>query len=329
MKRKISAEIIADSIDKYGNRITTFILTYPRFIHAEIMTHRMFSRNSASSRAIPFEKMLDMVENDPVIPIAWQKDHTGMQGSNYFTDTLDKNSAEKHWLRSLDYALITAKDLNRTVGVTKQLCNRLLEPFMWHTVIITATEYENFFDLRCPKYRMVNDSGVIERYRSKEEYLDDLSTMDFNIVKDYTIEQWMSINDSMAEIHMQTLAEEMWNAYRKGTPAMTSPGQWHIPFGDKFDPAKLPYWEEIVPNADDISKSLIKISVARCARLSYMTFEGEIDYAKDIELHDMLLRNKHSSPFEHCAKNYPLNKMYANFKGWISYRKLLEENEEL
>lgn len=73
IKRKISAKIIADSISPQGNRITSFILTYPRFIHAELMTHRMFSRNSASSRAIPFAKMVKMVQKDPFIPIAWQK----------------------------------------------------------------------------------------------------------------------------------------------------------------------------------------------------------------------------------------------------------------
>ena len=74
MNKKISAEIIADSINTFGDRITTYLLTYPRFIHAELMTHRMFSRNSASSRAIPFKRMLQMVEEDPFIPIAWQKE---------------------------------------------------------------------------------------------------------------------------------------------------------------------------------------------------------------------------------------------------------------
>ena len=72
--KKINAEIIADSVDSKGNRITTMLLTFPRFILAELNTHRMFSRNSASSRAIPFEKMVKMVEEDPFIPIAWQKD---------------------------------------------------------------------------------------------------------------------------------------------------------------------------------------------------------------------------------------------------------------
>ena len=72
--KKISAQIIADSVNTQGDRITTYILTFPRFILAELNTHRMFSRNSASSRAIPFEKMVKMVEEDTFIPIAWQKE---------------------------------------------------------------------------------------------------------------------------------------------------------------------------------------------------------------------------------------------------------------
>ena len=72
--KKIEAKIVADSTNLQGHRITTFLLTYPRFIHSELMTHRMFSRNSASSRAIPFEKMLKIVEEDPFISIAWQKE---------------------------------------------------------------------------------------------------------------------------------------------------------------------------------------------------------------------------------------------------------------
>ena len=72
--KKIEAKIIADSINPQGDRITTFLLTYPRFIHSELLTHRVFSRNSASSRAIPFEKMVKMVEEDPFIPIAWQRE---------------------------------------------------------------------------------------------------------------------------------------------------------------------------------------------------------------------------------------------------------------
>ena len=87
--KKIEAKIVADSINQQGCRIITFLLTYPRFIHSELMTHRMFSRNSASSRAIPFEKMVKMVEEDPFIPIVWQKSHKKMQSTEYLTDEHD------------------------------------------------------------------------------------------------------------------------------------------------------------------------------------------------------------------------------------------------
>lgn len=154
---KIQAVIVADSIDPRGNRITSFLLTYPRFIHSELMTHRMFSRNSASSRAIPFEKMVKMVEEDPFIPIAWQKSHKGMQGNEYFTDSENIKGCVNEWLKARDYAVQQATVLNEDLGyggVTKQLCNRLLEPFMWHTVLVTSGKegLNNFYKLRCPEY---------------------------------------------------------------------------------------------------------------------------------------------------------------------------------
>jgi hypothetical protein len=168
MNKKISAEIVADSMSPQGKRITTFLLTFPRFILAEINTHRVFSRNSASSRAIPFEKMVKMVEEDPFIPIAWQKSHKGMQGTEYFTDEeVRKNGIIEQWLGARDLTIYRAKALNE-IGVTKQLCNRLLEPFMWHTVLVTATEFENFFELRCPKYINEHENGEDISYSRKD-----------------------------------------------------------------------------------------------------------------------------------------------------------------
>jgi thymidylate synthase ThyX len=144
---RIEAKIIADSKSVRGQRITTFVLTFPRIILAEFNTHRMFSRNSASSRAIPFKKMMESVENNPFIPIAWQKDHKGMQGTEYFTDPNDILARELEWKNARHFAVKQANLLHNK-KVTKQICNRLLEPFMWHTVICTATDYENFFKLR-------------------------------------------------------------------------------------------------------------------------------------------------------------------------------------
>ena len=176
--KKIEAKIIADSTCN-GHRITTMLLTFPRFILAEAKTHwiisglhgevevledisinsfREGSKNSASSRAIPFEKMVKMVEEDSFIPIAWQKDHKGMQGAEYFTDLKDIADAQSVWLSARDEAVRQAKMLNNNEGVTKQLCNRLLEPYMWHTVLVTATEWENFFELRMPCYEIDLDN---------------------------------------------------------------------------------------------------------------------------------------------------------------------------
>ena len=159
---KIQAQVIADSITEAGDRITTMIVTMPRIILAEFNTHRVFSRNTSSSRAIPFEKMVKSIHDDPFIPIAWQKDHKGMQGTGYLTDDGsdvydDVTVAEMWWRKGLDYALVNAGYLNRH-GVTKQLANRLLEPFMWTTVICTSTEWSNFWNLRCPIYEIDIDN---------------------------------------------------------------------------------------------------------------------------------------------------------------------------
>lgn len=140
------AEIIADSKNEFGNRITTFVVTFPRIILSEFNTHRMLSRNSASSRAIPFEKMLKSVEENPFIPIRWMKDHKGMQGNEYFTNEdkfefkcKNKNMCpppieyplllESDWLSARQNAIVVAKSMSES-GLSKQICNRLLEPFM-------------------------------------------------------------------------------------------------------------------------------------------------------------------------------------------------------
>lgn len=142
-----SVKILLDSINSVGDRLTTFELTYPRFIHSEFMTHRMFSRNSSSSRAIPIEKMIERVENDPVIPLYWGKNQKGMQAVEELEDDY-KNASISRWLRARDQAIIDARALIH-YGAHKQIVNRLLEPWMWITVICSATTYSNFFKLRC------------------------------------------------------------------------------------------------------------------------------------------------------------------------------------
>lgn len=140
----INAKIIADSINEFGNRVTTFELEYPRYIHSELLTHRVFSRNCASSRAIPLNVMIELVLNNPVIPM-WTKNQKGMQGTTL--DPISKSKATDEWLHALLNAVESVKKLQE-IGVHKQNANRLLEPFQHIKTIFTGSEFDNFFNLR-------------------------------------------------------------------------------------------------------------------------------------------------------------------------------------
>ncbi len=317
--KNITAEIIADSLSPDGNRLTSFVVQFPRIVLAEFNTHRMLSRNSASSRAVPFDKMMQRVMSNPFIPLAWQKDHKGMQGTEYHTIEKHISLFKGNWLKARDNAVNSARDLSNGIfeskgfgapkdktaeGITKQIVNRLLEPFMYHTAIVTASEWQNFFALRA---------------------------------------------HPMAEIHIANLAEKMLNAYNESAPKNLKPGEWHIPFGDKMDD------EKVDKVASEWSKEYqgqfmgakIKIATARCARVSYINYEGKDDYEADIKLHDTLSRSGHWSCFEHCARvmddkelesyistNYTDSKnpdnwsgqmetgWLGNFRGFIQYRKM-------
>ena len=354
----ISAKIVADSLNQFGERITTMKLIFPRIILAEFNTHRMFNRNSASSRAIPFKKMVKSVMETPFIPIAWQKEHKGMQGTEYFTDTKDIQNNIETWITARDYVIKQAEGLNDYYGVTKQLCNRLLEPFMYHTVLVTATEWENFFELRCPKYQ-TPVSQTIEPQRSWKDLIANHSNpVNLDILennKDNAVFK-LQHNKGAAEIHIMDLAEKMWDAYNESTPKQLKAGEWHIPFGEFNTPQKennyidweakyihakimkeknrLPLVEELISES---KRTRIKIATARCARISYETLgdNPEINYEKDIKLHDDLLAMKHFSPFEHCcivpseqeyneARKGKETGWFYNLKGFKQYREIIE-----
>lgn len=142
-----SAKVLADSLSPGGVRLTTLEVTFPRIVLAEFNTHRMFSRNSASSRAIPVEKRIRSVINDPFIPEAFGQNQKGMQANTQLTG-LANRAARLVWIAAL-YAAVAMAWCMAKLKVHKQLANRLLEPFLWHTVIVTATEWSNFFALRC------------------------------------------------------------------------------------------------------------------------------------------------------------------------------------
>ena len=143
----IYAKVIADSITGSGDRLTTMEVQMHRFVLSEFNTHRVFSRNSASSRAIPIEKQIRGVQQDPAFPIEWGINKSGMQAEF----NLGKSPARKArwiWKRASKKAIKSAK-LLEGLGVHKQITNRILEPFMWHTVIVSSTDWDGFFEQRC------------------------------------------------------------------------------------------------------------------------------------------------------------------------------------
>lgn len=319
----IKAEIMADSINEFGNRITTFKCVFPRIILAELNTHRALSRNSASSRAIPFNKMVKMVKENPFVPIAWQKDHKGMQGKEYFTSRNQIQGNINKWLKARDNAVNQADFLYMGfpedptgAGVTKQLCNRLLEPFMWHTAIVTATELENFFTLRCPQYIFGKNTENPKIWRSRKDACKYFPDWVFNNEL-----FWNSLNEGQGEIHIMALAEAMWDAVNESKPKKLKVGEWHIPFGDKMDEDKIydllseSLISDTTPTTKQIQDTKVKIATARCARVSYLNFEGKDDYEADIKLYDRLASMGHMSPFEHCARAMDKKEYDSNVNG--------------
>jgi thymidylate synthase ThyX len=275
--------VIADSVNEKSVRITTFLLIFPRIVLAEFNTHRVFSRNSASSRAIPFKKMLKMVKEKPFIPIRWMAEHKGMQGTTYINSKFKLWLLIKLWLLARDVSIIFAK-LFSYLGLTKQIVNRLLEPFMYHQVIVTSTDYENFFSLRAEEHAEIH-------------------------IQELAYEMLYAYNSSKPKL------------LKKGEWHIAFDGDWIQDELDKLLPFIKP--EDIKVREEELQKLKIKIASARCARLSYQTLgtDAKIDYKQDIALVDRLSSSGHFSPFEHCAENMDDENNYGNFKSWKQYRK--------
>lgn len=296
----IEAKVIVDSISEAGKRLTTFQLKYPRFIHAELMTHRVLSRNASSSRAIPVKRMIQDVMDDPAMPIHWGKNIPGMQAKEecaeevllrYYDDDEGESFVNyfyrgEAWLEARDRAVEVAQAF-ANAGYHKQIVNRLLEPFQHIHVVVTATEWNNFFALR------------------RHE-------------------------DAQPEI--KALADAMYEAMQASTPKLLDKGMWHLPYVTYEDKNQL---RQSSNSYEEYSNTLIKVSVARCCRVSYLKHDGTpapID--EDIKLYHRLVDHSpmHASPLEHVAtpdwQGIPggewLNaKLHGNLVGWQQYRKLL------
>lgn len=196
-----AVRIVADSVTPKGKRITTWELTYPRFVHAELMTHRLFSRNSASSRAIPNKKLRQRIAKDPVLPVYWGRNEKGMQASTELTG-LRKWAAIRVWLLARWFNLFFSWILGGVLDAHKQIANRLVEPHMFITVLVTTTEHDNWFRLRAspqaqPEIRWVAEEMLRKHAVSRPRLL---QPRDWHLPL-ATFEELMDVKDGRLAVH--------------------------------------------------------------------------------------------------------------------------------
>lgn len=300
----ISAKIIADSISEQGKRITTFELEYPRFIHSEFMTHRLFSRNAASSRAIPVKRAIELVQEHTAMPIHWGKNQPGMSAKDECETLLKYDDVhsepvtrEQAWNLARDAAVFHAKAFNEA-GYHKQIVNRILEPFTHIKVICTATEFDNFFWLR---------------------------------------------NHADAQPEIKKLAEVMLEILNESVPAVLQCGEWHMPYYDNGQWIPINgKGDNATDKHGTTVKDALAISASCCAQVSYRKLDDSLEKARDIFKRLVEAMPPHFSPFEHQAT--PMSSgvdisesgvthvdrygrfWSGNFSQWIQFRQLLMES---
>lgn len=307
----IQVKIIADSNNQWGKRLTTFELVYPRVIHGENLTHRMFSKNGASSRAIPVKDVIDMVRSNPAMLSRYGANQSGMQdkGAEHtelielpWTDV--KYSARDLWelaARDMcDYAEAFDK-----ADYHKQVPNRLLEPFQWMKVVLTGTEFKNFFWLR---------------------------------------------DHPAADPTFQDLASNMHQVYNESVPVDLNPGDWHVPYyyDGVWVAAGVNEEGENVDIHNHTLQEALEISMSCCAQVSYRKLDDSQEKAKRVVSRLNLNGEQpedpaHASPSEHqgtpmkfdpmvfnnfvengvTSYHKDLGHMSGNLAGWIQNRQLI------
>ena len=273
----IRATMIADSLIN-GVRVSTVEMIFPRFILAELNTHRVFSRNSASSRARSVKRTFAEVMEAPFVPAPFTRNMKGMSGCTL--DPEDQVGCESYWLRARDAAVLSALDLMvgeekrtdligddvtkfldvldaydmeaDTPSVHKQHVNRILEPYMYHTAIVSSTEWDNFFELRI---------------------------------------------EAAAQPEMYELAVAVKETYDASQPVERD--------------IHLPYHE----GEDSITAFDVKRSVASCATVSYKA-PSELNDAAVERIYSGMFADKHMSPFEHQAIHPAKLDELAPLMGW-------------
>ena len=309
----VKVRVVADSISEEQVRLITIEAEYPRIIHSELMTHRMFSRNAASSRAIPFNKMCEQFGG---MPTKFGRNHAGMQDNGVHAEkvqhielshngraTISHLSPEQAWVKALESSVYHSKAFS-DAGYHKQVFNRLTEAFQMIKVVISSTEWSNFFWLR---------------------------------------------DDDAADPTMRELAVAIKEAVAKSSPKLLSSNQWHLPYVHTEDGKYFLTVGGTELTLDDAKM----VSAARCAAVSYRNTDYTLDKCRSVWSNLIGSDKKHASALEHQAKpmissqsslHVDLNFSFypetwengissvdkegglwsGNFRGWVQLRKTIE-----
>lgn len=312
---EVEVVLASRAANGYAPDLFTLRGRYPRIIHGEVMTHRVFSRNARSSRAVPVKTMLDEVRNRPFVPWHWGRNQKGMQAGEElyalvnpapmmkaaFFDPFELPydiSAEQAWLHARNHAVSAAEAFSQA-GYHKQLCNRIIEPFSWIDTLFTATDWENFL--------------------------------------------WLRLHED-AEPHMRDFARLVEVALKGANIQVLKEGEWHTPYivpGDHelaYEHLRKGRVIRSLPSQQEIRALLRDVSAARCARISYAPFDGNPSFERELERVANLRGSAriHASPFEHIASpdgqwnvmgggfdQWKNPHLHGNLAGWCQYRKTI------
>jgi len=305
---EINVKVIAASIgQESGVKLATMELEYPRVALAEFNTHRVFSRNGQSSRAVPFQRMVDAMRANHHSPLQWLKNQPGMTATEVMTDD-DAAFCEAVWLETMEFNIKQAERLN-SVGASKQYVNRLLEPWLMTKTLVSSTRWANFFKLRDHKDALPEFRELAAQMKDAFEKADFISR---------------SADDPCAGWHLPYITGYDWDTVRDHVIDRGFDGPAEIPSAYPSHSASKPFL--MSPEV----RTLIMMSVARCCRLSYKTFDTDSipTLAQDHATFKKLASDPlHASPMEHVA--FPLkHKMCVpaitkNYHGWRQFRAIM------
>ena len=306
--------VLASKSAVTGVNLYTFVLTYPRVILAEVNTHRVLSRNTASSRAIPAKKQRERVLTDPFVPVTIGQNQRGMQAGKEL-------EGWRHWVavntwKAARYPNVFASWVLDKVGAHKQVVNRIVEPWTFTQQVVTCTDLKNVFKLRNHKDAEPHFQIIAKQMQAQVEVVErTFRLVDFNAER--LIDRRLNFNGTKGVGVIQMLRQ----------------GEWHMPFVDDDEIVDYIADKQTVNDDGSVTANvwigpvdwgqLKQVSCARCARVSYFLPENgqRSDSTRDLELCCRLSSSGHWSPFEHVATPAENDSYIGNFKGWLQFRK--------